>query len=202
MKGIFAIMLTCFMALNVSAMELGGKISVASDNYFRGHNISDGFGYSAKGTLSHGSGLWAGGSYMSMEDDDFMYSGHVGYMFNIGDVVLNAVYSDRRIESDFGDHDWQEIGLGAEFGLFGIRYHKGLDDAGDFFAIDSDILKFVELEYGDWDDGGSYFKIHKGFDILGGKLHVGYVDHNDNADDFADKIKDLDNFYVGYSYNF
>ena len=197
LKGICAAFVLTLMTAPAYA-DISGKVGVASDNYFRGLNISDGFGYSAKGMYSHDSGLWAGGSLMSIADDEFMYSGHVGYVFNVGDLAVNLAYSDRRID----DFDWQEIGIGVEFEHFGVRYQKGLDDAGDFYAVDSSILKFVELEYGDWDDGGSYFKVSKHWDLLGGQLHAGYIDHEDNEDDFADKIQDFDNFYVGYSYKF
>ena len=38
--------------------------------------------------------------------------------------------------------------------------------------------------------------------MMGGSLKVAYVDHEDNDDDFADKLSDMDNFYIGYSYNF
>ena len=37
--------------------------------------------------------------------------------------------------------------------------------------------------------------------MLGG-LKVGYIDLEDNEDDFADKLTDFDNFLVGYSHNF
>ena len=33
----------------------------------------------------------------------------------------------------------------------------------------------------------------------GWQFQVAYVDHEDNDDDFADKLSDMDNFYIGYN---
>ena len=57
MKTIFSIMLTGFLALNVSAMDFRGAVGVNSDNYFRGHNISEGLGYNIHGEVDFGKGL-------------------------------------------------------------------------------------------------------------------------------------------------
>ena len=196
----------CALALtfNASAFEVGGKVGVASDNIFRGVNMSDGFGYSAKGYLKHDSGLWAGGSFMSMDSDAdaYMYGFKGGYGFDVAGVKVNVGYADWRVESDLGNADWQEVGLGLDFDLFAVKYVKGLDEASDYYEINSGFLKVVDVAYGDWKDAGSFWKVSKGFDLLGGEVEVGFIDHELNAEDFADKIQDVDNFYIGYSYKF
>jgi len=90
----------------------------------------------------------------------------------------------------------------ADFDLFGVYYSKGLDDAGDFYKVDSSALKVVDVAYGDWDNAGSYWEVSKSFDLAAGSVKVGYIDHELNDEDFSDKITDVDNFYVGYTYKF
>ena len=202
LKSAFAVLLLAGMSTTAFA-GIGGKVGVASDNYFRGHNISDGIGYKISGNVDW-NGLYGSVGLMSLADDfdgDHLMISKLGYGMKLAGMKVKLSYNDYRHQG--GDHDgWKEFGVAMDLYKFGFKYHKGLDGAGDFYAIHSDILKVARLEYGDWDDGGSYWKIHKGFDLLKGKLHVGYIDHEDNEDDFADKIKDLDNFYVGYSYKF
>lgn len=190
-----------FMAFGAKAADFGGKVGIASDNYFRGINMSDGFGYSAGGLLNHDSGIWAGANVMSMDDNEYMHTLAIGYNFDLGGSNFNVAYLDRGFSID-GVDGWEEIGITADFDLFEARYHIGLDDADDYYEISSGLLKFVDVAYGDWDNAGSFWKLSKGFDLLGGEVEVGYIDHESNDEDFADKIQDFDNFYVGYSYRF
>lgn len=190
-----SIALLSFMAFSVSAADLGGKIGVGSDNYFRGHNISDGVGHYLGGHADL-YGLNASVGLMSMADDgDYLRHAKLGYGLDLAGMKIKLSYHDFAFQGSDID-GWNEIGVAADLGLFGVRYHKGLDDAGDFYAINSGILKFAKLEYGDWDDGGSYWKIYRGFDALGGKVKIGYVDHEDSDEDFVDQL------YVGYQYKF
>lgn len=179
--------------------DIKGGFGVASDNYFRGHNISDGFGYSVGGSYDW-KGINGGVNLISLADDadgDHLMIGRLGYGLDIGGLKVKLSYNDYSYQG--GDADgWEEFGVAADLGMFGFKYHIGLDDAGDFYAIHSDILKVARLEYGDWDDGGSYWKVSKGWDAFGGRIKLGYIDHEDSdADSF-----DVDNFFVGYSYKF
>lgn len=197
---IFAVALLGF-SFSANAVELGGKVGVASDNYFRGINMSDGFGYSAGGYLDHDSGIWAGAKLMSLDDSEYMHSYGIGYGLELGGVDINVMYQDHNFSMD-GSEGWEEVGVKADFDWFAVRYHVGLDDASDYWEVSSSALKYLDVAYGDWDDAGSFWKLSKGFDLLGGELEMGYIDHDSNDEDFADKIQDLDNFYVGYSYRF
>ena len=202
MKGIFTIMIATMLSAPTFAADIGGKVGVASDNIFRGVNMSDGFGYSAQGNLSLDNGIFAGAKVMSLnETSDLMTTAMVGYGFNLGGVDINVAYVDRGYQGIDID-GWEEIGVAANFDLFGVYYAKGLDDAGDFYLVDSSALKVVDVAYGDWDNAGSYWEISKSLDLAKGNLKVGYIDHESNDDDFSDKITDVDNFYVGYSYSF
>jgi hypothetical protein len=202
MKYIFTTMIAILLSTPTFAADIGGKVGVASDNIFRGVNMSDGFGYSAQGNLSLDNGIFAGAKVMSMnETSDLMTTAMVGYGFNLGGVDINVAYVDRGYQGIDID-GWEEIGVAANFDLFGVYYAKGLDDAGDFYLVDSSALKVVDVAYGDWDNAGSYWEISKSLDLAGGKVKVGFIDHDNNDEDLLDKIQDVDNFYVGYSKSF
>jgi hypothetical protein len=204
MKFIQAIALigAIFVSTGASA-DIGGKVGVASDNYFRGHNISDGFGYHVGGHADW-NGFHGGVKLMSLSDDadaDHFMISKLGYGLDIGGMKINLSYNDYSYQG--GDAEgWEEVGIGANFDHFGVKYHMGLDDAGDFFEIHSGFFKVVDVAYGDWDNAGSYWHISKGWDLFKGHVKVGYIDHEDNEDDFSDKITDVDNFYIGYSLKF
>ncbi len=205
MKTIFSIMLTGFLALNVSAMDFKGAVGVNSDNYFRGHNISEGLGYNIHGEVDFGKGLWAGAKMWSLADDadgDHLVQSMIGYDMSLSEkIAVGVAYIDMRHHGGDADN-WNEVMMKVSMGNNHFFYRKGLDDAGDHYEFRTGMLKYVDLAYGDWDDGGAYWHVSKGWDMFKGHVKVGYYDHEDNADDFADKIKDLDNFYVGYTYKF
>ncbi len=202
LKTAFAVLLLTGMSATATA---GVQVGVSSDNYFRGHNISDGVGYHAFASHNLDNGLWGGAKIMSTDwgDADHFIAGMLGYDYNISDKVeIGVGYADYSFQG--GDLDgWNELMMSVSYdGIGSFRYRKGLDDAGDMWSFSTGLLKFVDLSYGDWDDGGSYFELSKSWDMMGGSLKVAYVDHEDNDDDFADKLSDMDNFYIGYSYNF
>ena len=194
----FALMFTSLGAF------AGVQVGVSSDNYFRGHNISDGVGYHVFASHNLDNGLWGGVKLMSMDGDaDHFMASMIGYDYNLSDKIeIGVGYGDYIYQG--GDLDgWNEMMMSVSYeGLGSFRYRKGLDDAGDMWSFSTGFLKYVDLMYADWDDGGSYIKVSKSWDMLGGSLNVGYIDHEDNDDDFADKLTDFDNFFVGYSYNF
>jgi len=202
MKYIFTTMIAILLSTPTFAADISGKVGIASDNIFRGISMSDGFGYSAQGSVSLDNGIFAGASVMSLnENSDLMTTMLVGYGFDLGGVDLNVAYVDRGFQGIDSD-GWEELNVRADFDLFGVYYSKGLDDAGDFYKVDSSALKIVDVAYGDWDNAGSFLEVSKSFDLAGGKVKVGFIDHDNNDEDLLDKIQDVDNFYVGYSIGF
>jgi len=202
MKYIFTTMIAIMLSTPTFAAELSGKVGIASDNIFRGISISDGFGYSAQGNLSLDNGIFAGASVMSLnESSDLMTAVLVGYGFDLGGVDINVAYVDRGFQGIDSD-GWEEVNTYVDFDLFSVYYSKGLDDAGDFYKVESSALKLVDVAYGDWDNAGSFLEVSKSFDLAGGKVKVGFIDHDINDEDLLDKIQDVDNFYVGYSIGF
>lgn len=202
MKNLFTLMIATMLSVPTFAADFSGKVGVASDNIFRGISISDGFGYSAQGSVSLDNGIFAGASVMSLdENSDLMTTMLVGYGFDLGGVDLNVAYVDRGYQGIDVD-GWEELNVRADFDLFGVYYSKGLDDAGDFYKVESSALKVVDVAYGDWDNAGSYWEVSKSFDLAAGSVKVGFIDHDINDEDLLDKVQDIDNFYVGYSYNF
>jgi len=199
---IFTTMIAIMLSTPTFAAELSGKVGIASDNIFRGISISDGFGYSAQGNLSLDNGIFAGASVMSLnESSDLMTAVLVGYGFDLGGVDINVAYVDRGFQGIDSD-GWEEVNTYVGFDLFSVYYSKGLDDAGDFYKVESSALKLVDVAYGDWDNAGSFLEVSKSFDLAGGKVKVGFIDHDNNDEDLLDKIQDVDNFYVGYSIGF
>jgi len=202
-KGLITISLL-FMAFGAKAADFSGKVGIASDNYFRGISISDGFGYSAQGQLDLGNGIWAGAVVRSMDENlgaDYMTSTGLGYGFDLGGIELGVSY----VKHDYisgGAQGWEDISVNADFGPFQVYYVMGQDDAGDYLNVTSSALKVIDLQYGDDDLRGSFFEVSKSFDLGSGLVKIGYIDHEDNDEDFTDKITDVDNFYVGYSYYF
>ena len=202
MKILFTTMVAIMLSAPTFAADISGKVGLASDNIFRGVSISDGIGYSAQGNLSLDNGIFAGASVMSMdENSDLMTTILVGYGFDLGGVDLNVAYVDRGYQGIDID-GWEELNVRADFDLFGVYYSKGLDDAGDFYKVDTSVLKVVDVAYGDWDNAGSFVEVSKSFDLAMGSVKVGFIDHDNNDEDLLDKVQDVDNFYVGYSYRF
>jgi len=200
-KGLITISLL-FMAFGAKAADFSGKVGIASDNYFRGVNISDGFGYSGQVNLGLDNGIFAGASVMSLdENSDLMTTALVGYSFDLSGVDFSVAYVDRGFQGIDID-GWEEVNVYADFDLFGVYYSKGLDDADDFYKVESSALKVVDVAYGDYDNAGSFIEVSKSFDLAGGSVKVGFIDHDNNDEDLLDKVQDVDNFYVGYSYKF
>ena len=195
-------MVALMLSVPTFAADFGGKVGIASDNIFRGVTMSDGIGYSAQGLVSLDNGIFAGAKVMSLnETSDLMTTTMVGYGFDLGGVDLNVAYVDRGYQGIDID-GWEEVGVSANFDLFGVYYAKGLDDAGDFYLVETSALKVVDVAYGDWDNAGSFIEVSKSFDLAGGKVKVGFIDHDNNDEDLLDKVQDVDNFYVGYSIGF
>lgn len=197
-------MVAIMLSTSTFAADFSGSVGIASDNTYRGVNISNGFGYSASGYISLDNGIWAGAGLESMDSDlgaDYLTHMGVGYGFDIKGLELGLMY----VKHDFIDgiaDGWEEIGISADFDLFDVRYMLGQDDADDFLAVSTSALKVLDVTYGNYSDGDSYFELSRKFDVLGGSLKVSYIDNDSNSDDFADRITNVDNFFVGYNYSF
>ena len=202
MKNLFTIMVAILLSTPTFAADFSGKVGIASDNYFRGINMSDGVGYTATGLVNLDNGIWAGANVMSMDEaSDLMTTFGIGYGFDLGGIDMDVVYLDRTFQGIDRD-GWNEVGFSADFDLFNVSYFKGLDDADDYYEVETSALKFVTVAYGDYDNAGSFIEVSKSWDLAGGSVKVGFIDHEDNDEDFTDKITEVDNFYVGYSYRF
>lgn len=202
MKNLFTIMVAILLSTPTFAADFSGKVGIASDNYFRGINMSDGVGYAATGLVNLDNGIWAGANVMSMDEaSDLMTTFGIGYGFDLGGIDMDVVYLDRTFQGIDRD-GWNEVGFSADFDLFNVSYFKGLDDADDYYEVETSALKVVDVAYGDYDNAGSFIEVSKSWDLAGGSVKVGFIDHEDNDEDFTDKITEVDNFYVGYSYRF
>ena len=202
MKNLFTLMVACMLSAPAFAVDFNGKVGLSSDNYFRGVNMSDGAGYTVSGSLSLDNGIFAGAKVMSMnETSDLMTTTMIGYGKDVSGVLVHVAYIDRGFEG-VSLNGWEEVAVKAHFDKFEVQYSKGLDNAGDTYIVSSSALPLVDVAYGDSDMSGTWYEVSKTMDVAKGNLKVGYIDHESNDDDFSDKITDVDNFYVGYSYSF
>ena len=69
-------------------------------------------------------------------------------------------------------------------------------------VVPTGLLKFVDLFTVIGTTEVLTLSCLKSMDMMGGSSKVAYVDHEDNDDDFADKLSDMDNFYIGYLITF
>ena len=135
-KGLIAVSLL-FMAFGANAAGFQGKVGIASDNYFRGVNMSNGVGYTASGSYGLENGIWAGASLMSLDDSsEQMTKLGVGYNFDIGAVSFGVAYIDYGFNG-IDAEGWEEVGISADFDVLEVSYFNGLDDAGDFYKVSS-----------------------------------------------------------------
>ena len=111
MKILFTTMIAIMLSAPTFAADISGKVGVASDNIFRGVNMSDGFGYSAQGNLSLDNGIFAGASVMSLnENSDLMTTMLVGYGFDLGGAgpcvrtAMSCVGAGRCEMSNINEH--------------------------------------------------------------------------------------------------
>lgn len=195
------ILLLALLANNARAAEVSGHMGVNSDYIWRGMNLSQGPSVNANLDLNLDNGLYGGAWIGQVELDGSEASErldwYAGFNKSFGGVSVDVSYIDYGFRGD-SDLDFEEVKVGL--GLFDdkvkLYHHVGMDDMLDYSEVQMNMFKVADFSLGYVDELGTNWKISKGFDLLGGKLEVGYSEFN--ADDDA-LVEDEDSFFIGYS---
>ena len=139
--------LTLLLATATAQADLSGNLGYMSEYHFRGilQKVS-----SVSGGLDYESGGFYVGSWVADVGDGLEVDGYFGYGTEVGDVDLSVGYTGYFYTGDFDD-TYQEINLGAGFGLFSLDVAIGKYD-GDFDPLapgDQDDYTFISLTVAD-----------------------------------------------------
>ena len=139
--------LTLLLATATAQADLSGNLGYMSEYHFRGilQKVS-----SVSGGLDYESGGFYVGSWAADVGDGLEVDGYFGYGTEVGDVDLSVGYTGYFYTGDFDD-TYQEINLGAGFGVFSLDVAIGKYD-GDFDPIapgDQDDYTFISLTVAD-----------------------------------------------------
>ena len=139
--------LTLLLATATAQADLSGNLGYMSEYHFRGilQKVS-----SVSGGLDYESGGFYVGSWVADVGDGLEVDGYFGYGTEVGDVDLSVGYTGYFYTGDFDD-TYQEINLGAGFGVFSLDVAIGKYD-GDFDPLapgDQDDYTFISLTVAD-----------------------------------------------------
>ena len=139
--------LTLLLATATAQADLSGNLGYMSEYHFRGilQKVS-----SVSGGLDYESGGFYVGSWAADVGDGLEVDGYFGYGTQVGDVDLSVGYTGYFYTGDFDD-TYQEINLGAGFGVFSLDVAIGKYD-GDFDPLaagDQDDYTFISLTVAD-----------------------------------------------------
>jgi uncharacterized protein (TIGR02001 family) len=139
--------LTLLLATATAQADLSGNLGYMSEYHFRGilQKVS-----SVSGGLDYESGGFYVGSWVADVGDGLEVDGYFGYGTEVGDVDLSVGYTGYFYTGDFDD-TYQEINLGAGFGVFSLDVAIGKYD-GDFDLLapgDQDDYTFISLTVAD-----------------------------------------------------
>ncbi|WP_412972220.1 TorF family putative porin [Glaciecola sp. MF2-115] len=181
--------------LSQTAMaEWSANIGLVSDYHFRGIQQTESASTSAGLDYAGDTGFYAGAWTAEVEDglEVDLYAGY-GIELDNG-VSLDANFTTYQYTGDF-DSAYNEIGLGAGFGLFSVGYVQGKWDGvvGDEAATEGDYsLVTIGIEKDGWsatigsygkDAEGEYGEIAYGTEIGGFDVGVGLVLSGSDLDD-------------------
>ena len=189
-----ATLLASTLASHSAMAEWSANIGVVSDYHFRGIQQTESASTSAGIDYAGSTGFYVGAWTAEVEDglEVDLYAGY-GVELESG-ITLDANFTTYQYTGDF-DSAYNEIGLGAGFGLFSVGYVQGKWDGvvGNEAATEGDYsLITVGLESGGWsatigsygqDAEGEYGEIAYGTEIGGFDVGVGLVISGSDLDD-------------------
>ncbi|MFQ3248559.1 MAG: hypothetical protein ACI9O6_000361 [Glaciecola sp.] len=189
-----ATILSTALISQTAMAEWSANIGLVSDYHFRGIQQTESASTSAGLDYTGGTGFYAGAWTAEVEDglEVDLYAGY-GIELDNG-VSLDANFTTYQYTGDF-DSAYNEIGLGAGFGLFSVGYVQGKWDGvvGDEAATEGDYsLVTIGIEKDGWsatigsygkDAEGEYGEIAYGTEIGGFDVGVGLVLSGSDLDD-------------------
>ena len=176
--------------------DFSANVGYMSEYHFRGilQKVS-----SASGGLDYESGGFYVGTWAADVGDGLEVDGYFGYGLDVGDLNLSVGYTGYFYTGDFDD-TYQEVNLGAAYGIFSLDVAVGTYD-GDFdsgTAGDQDSYTFVALTlehegfYGtlgsfSQDAQGEYLELGYGTELAEIDLGVALIMANDDLVGVADE---------------
>jgi len=183
--GLLATLLTI---TGVAQADWSANIGYASEYYYRGIPQKTS---SASGGVDFESGGFYAGTWAADVGDGLEVDGYFGYGADVGDVSLSVGYTGYFYTGDF-DTEYQEINLGASFGIAAIDVAVGqheLDSSTDedytYYALTLEKNGFYGKFAGftqDWE--GEYFEFGYGTTVSDIDLGIALV--------FCDEISSSD----------
>ena len=164
--------LTLLLMTATAQADLSGNLGYASEYHFRGILQKNS---SASGGLDYESGGFYVGTWAADVGDGLEVDGYFGYGTEVGEVGLSVGYTGYFYTGDTFDDTYQEINLGASFGILSLDVAIGKHDLDEEIhgATGDEDYTFVSLTLED--DSGLYGTLGSfSQDLDGEYLELGY----------------------------
>ena len=164
--------LTLLLMTTTAQADLSGNLGYASEYHFRGILQKNS---SASGGLDYESGGFYVGTWAADVGDGLEVDGYFGYGTEVGDFGLSVGYTGYFYTGDTFDDTYQEINLGASFGILSLDVAIGKHDLDEDIhgATGDEDYTFVSLTLED--DSGLYGTLGSfSQDFDGEYLELGY----------------------------
>ena len=164
--------LTLLLMTATAQADLSGNLGYASEYHFRGILQKNS---SASGGLDYESGGFYVGTWAADVGDGLEVDGYFGYGTEVGDFGLSVGYTGYFYTGDTFDDTYQEINLGASFGILSLDIAIGKHDLDEDIhgATGDEDYTFVSLTLED--DSGLYGTLGSfSQDFDGEYLELGY----------------------------
>ena len=164
--------LTLLLMMATAQADLSGNLGYASEYHFRGILQKNS---SASGGLDYESGGFYVGTWAADVGDGLEVDGYFGYGTEVGEVGLSVGYTGYFYTGDTFDDTYQEINLGASFGILSLDVAIGKHDLDEEIhgATGDEDYTFVSLTLED--DSGLYGTLGSfSQDLDGEYLELGY----------------------------
>ena len=164
--------LTLLLMTATAQADLSGNLGYASEYHFRGILQKNS---SASGGLDYESGGFYVGTWAADVGDGLEVDGYFGYGTEVGDFGLSVGYTGYFYTGDTFDDTYQEINLGASFGILSLDVAIGKHDLDEDIhgATGDEDYTFVSLTLED--DSGLYGTLGSfSQDFDGEYLELGY----------------------------
>ena len=178
--------------------EVSGSVGIASAYLWRGFDLGAGSA-AFSGSLDYAEGPFYAGIWGSSGDDNYgtEYDLYAGLSGEVGGVGLDIAYVDYNYPDTLGATDFEEIILGASFGMFGLTYADNTDDDSYYVAGTLDIEDFsFTVGYVEADAAGSPSGMHYDATYSMGDLAFTLSQSSDDGVGYSEEMQ----FVVSYSF--
>ena len=149
---------TLLLGTGVAQAEWSANAGFASEYYYRGIFQDS---TSASGGLDFESGGFYAGSWAADVGDGLEVDGYFGYATDLGDISLSVGFTGYYYTGDFDD-TYQEINLGAAYGLFSFDVAIGEYDNFDGPTLDYTFYSITAEKNGFYGKVGGFSRDFEG----------------------------------------